>query len=121
MSFALTSLSRRTLIAGTAGAAALAARPLRASAESASSVPDPVVVVLQCVGGNDGLNTLVPDVGVYHDHRPNIGVDFGTCVPIPGHSGYGLHPSFAPLAPMLGAGQVGIVAGVGMPGQSRSH
>jgi len=125
-------VSRRDLIAA-AGAAATAVvgssivGAPRASAGGASPSAGaviggaPVLVVVQLGGGNDALNTLVPDVGLYNDLRPRLKLDFAACVPVPGFDGYRLHPAMAPLAPMLEAGRFAIAAGLGMPGQDRSH
>jgi len=128
-------LSRRDLIvgagatvAGATGLAMLGGRPasaapvaLRHPATAPAPGLGPVLVVIQLGGGNDALNTLVPDVGLYRDLRPTLKLDFASCVPLPNSPGYGLHPAFAALAPMLAAGHVGVVAGLGMPGQDRSH
>jgi uncharacterized protein (DUF1501 family) len=81
-----------------------------------------VLVVVQLGGGNDGLNTLVPaGDGRYYDSRPNLAVPEGQVVPLAGLTGYGLNPALAPLAPYWSNGRLGVVEGVGFPGQSRSH
>ena len=82
---------------------------------------DRVLVVVQMSGGNDALNTLVPVTGAYHDLRPSLGLADDTLLALPGDSGFGLHPSLAPLAPLLGDGRMGVVAGVGFPEPDRSH
>jgi uncharacterized protein (DUF1501 family) len=82
---------------------------------------DRVLVVVQLSGGNDGLNTLVPVTGKYHDLRPTIGIPDDKLVKFPGVSDYGLHPSFAPMQGLLDAGHVAAVASVGYPLANRSH
>jgi uncharacterized protein (DUF1501 family) len=80
-----------------------------------------VLVVLQLAGGNDGLNTLVPVTGRYHDLRPTIGITDADLVPFAGTSAYGLHPALAPLAPLLAAGRIAAVEAVGFDHPDRSH
>lgn len=79
-----------------------------------------VLVVLQCNGGNDGLNTLVPAAGAYHDLRPELAIAEKDRVAI-GTEGFALHPSLAPLRSRWQAGQVLALDGIAMPQQSRSH
>lgn len=80
-----------------------------------------VLVVVQLSGGNDGLDTLVPLQGAYHDARPTIGQRDDQLVPLPGTEAYGLHPALAPLAPLLTAGRVAALEGIGYPHPDRSH
>jgi uncharacterized protein (DUF1501 family) len=89
-----------------------------------STVPkatDRVLVVVQLSGGNDGINTLIPVTGRYHDLRPTLGIPDDKLVKFPGVSDYGLHPAFAPLQGLLDAGHVAALASVGYPTPSRSH
>ena len=78
-------------------------------------------MVVQLSGGNDGINTLIPVTGRYHDLRPTLGIPDDKLVKFPGVSDYGLHPSFAPLQGLLDAGHVAALASVGYPAPSRSH
>ncbi|MGZ7003807.1 MAG: DUF1501 domain-containing protein [Acidimicrobiales bacterium] len=81
-----------------------------------------VLVVVQLGGGNDGLNTLVPaGDGRYYDRRPTLAVPEDQVVALPGLTGYGLNPALGPLAPYWAQGRLGLVEGIGFPGQSRSH
>ncbi len=79
----------------------------------------PLLVVVNLAGGNDGLNTVVPISGRYHDLRPDVGLSDGSLIEL--GSGFGLHPSLAPLEPFWQAGELAAVHGVGIPGQTRSH
>lgn len=79
------------------------------------------LVVLELNGGNDALNTLVPEHGRYRDGRPSLALPEGDLLELAGLSTHGLHPSLAPLASIWNAGNLGIVAGVGFDGASRSH
>ena len=109
---------------------AMTAPPSTASAAARSTAPvapavvaldDRVLVVVQLSGGNDGLNTLVPLTGRYHDLRPTIGLKDDALVRIPGTDGYGLHSSLEPLGKLLRSGRVATVASVGYANPSRSH
>jgi uncharacterized protein (DUF1501 family) len=93
-----------------------------AAGEPRPARPGRVLVVVQLNGGNDGLNTLVPaGDGRYHDLRPTLGVPDADVVPLAGLDRFGLHPALAPLAPLWDAGRLAAVAGIGLPGQTRSH
>lgn len=80
-----------------------------------------VLVVVNFDGGNDAINTLVPDSGRYRDLRPTLALDPETLVEHPSLPGHALHPSLAPLHRHLDAGHVGVVAGVGFADPDRSH
>ncbi len=80
-----------------------------------------VLVVVQLGGGNDGLNTLVPLQGGYHDARPSLGLADDGLLPFPGTEAYGLHPALAPLRALLAAGQVAALEAIGYPHPDRSH
>lgn len=81
---------------------------------------DRVLVVVQLGGGNDGLNTLIPDLGRYRDARPTLAIADAARVDI-GATGYALHPSLAPLQRRWKSGQIAAFDGVGLHSQSRSH
>ena len=80
-----------------------------------------VLVVVQLSGGNDGLNTLVPLDGRYHDNRPTLGLTDADLLAVPGTAAYGLHPSLAPLKELLAAGQVAALEAIGYAHPNRSH
>jgi len=79
-----------------------------------------VLVVLSLRGGCDGLSLVVPHGDpAYAALRPGIALPTGSLLekgPL-----FGLHPSFAPLAPMWRAGRFGAVQAVGTPAPDRSH
>jgi uncharacterized protein (DUF1501 family) len=123
-------LSRRRFLSLTGGAAVAGAATWaglgRDHGDGASSGFKPatanrVLVVVQLSGGNDGLNTVVPHVGRYHDLRPTLGVADDSLVALKGESGVGLHPALQPLVPLWEAGRLAIVPGVGFASDSRSH
>ena len=104
--------------AGLVEAATAAGAEATANGKAAT---DRILVVVQAGGGNDGLNTVVPITGRYHDLRPTLGLKDATLVALKGQTGYGLHPSLKPLAPLWAAKQLAIVQGVGFPSNTRSH
>ncbi len=83
--------------------------------------PHRVLVIVQLNGGNDGLNTVIPAVGQYHDLRPTLAIPEATRVALSGRADLALHPSLAPLAARWTAGQLAIVESVGFPDQDHSH
>jgi uncharacterized protein (DUF1501 family) len=110
----------------TAPQASVASVPESASSavsgqQTMAAVDDRVLVVVQLSGGNDGLNTLVPIDGRYHDLRPTIGLKDESLLQIPGFDGYGLHPSLSPLQGLFDANQVAAVASLGYGNPGRSH
>ena len=80
-----------------------------------------VLVIVQLNGGNDGLNTLIPAAGQYHDNRPTIAIAEADRIALTGNTAYALHPSLAPLAPLWTANKLAFLDGVGFPDQDHSH
>lgn len=78
-----------------------------------------LLVVVNLGGGNDGLNTVVPLTGRYHDLRPSVGLADDELLELDG--AYALHPSLSPLLRHWDSGDLTVVHGVGLPGQTRSH
>lgn len=107
------------------GAASPPGAPSDAGAAGAGAAAAPgrrVLVVVQCNGGNDGLNTLVPvGDGRYADARPTLRVPEADVLALAGTTRYGFHPALAPLVPLWEGGRLVAVDGVGLAGQSRSH
>ncbi len=126
-------VSRRRFLGLAGGAVAVTAGGvgaweglLRDHVDTRSSTPSPtstdrVLVVVQLTGGNDGLNTLVPVDGRYHDARPTLGIADGDLVPLAGEDGFGLAPELATLAGLWEAGRLAALDGVGFEGSSHSH
>jgi uncharacterized protein (DUF1501 family) len=79
-----------------------------------------VLVVVELVGGNDGINTVVPfaDEG-YAKHRKALRLPREQLVRLDDH--VGLHPALKPLARAWEDGQLAIVQGASYPNPSRSH
>jgi uncharacterized protein (DUF1501 family) len=128
-------LTRRRFLAGAGAAVAAAAAAgsgvstWLASGASATTRPrlragdlggrrDRTLVVVELGGGNDGLNTVVPEgSGVYHDLRPTLAVS----APLDLDGSVGLHPSLELLAARYRRGDVALVEGVGVPDPDLSH
>ncbi len=126
--FARTTLSRRRFLAGAAaGAGALTAGSLFGDAHRqvayGAAPGGNVVVVLSLRGGCDGLSLVVPRGATDHDRlralRPRIVVPRESLLGT--DPAFGLHPAFAPLAPMWADGRFGAVHAVGLPAPNRSH
>ncbi|MEO5724935.1 MAG: DUF1501 domain-containing protein [Ilumatobacteraceae bacterium] len=79
------------------------------------------LVIVQLNGGNDGLNTLIPHDGRYHDARPSLAIADADLVGLAGTSEVSFHPGLAALAPMWTAGKLAVVRGIGFSNPNRSH
>lgn len=102
-----------------AATAATSSAPTRPSTSSSASKR--TLVLVQLAGGNDGLNTIVPDDGRYRDARPTLGITEADVLHPKNLTGFGLHPALAPLVPYVEAKQLTVVQSVGLMHQSRSH
>ena len=81
---------------------------------------DRSLVVLELVGGNDALNTVIPyNNGLYYDARPSIGIPQEDVLGL--DEEMGLNPSLAPLKFLWDQGHLAIINGVGYPNPNRSH
>src|SRR6478736_5126095 len=90
------------------------------TAQAAAPGKDNILVVVEMTGGNDGLNTVVPYADdLYHKARPTLRFTKDKVIKLDDH--VGLHPGLSGLRPMLDAGQVAVVQGVGYPNPDRSH
>ena len=81
---------------------------------------DPVLVVLQLSGGNDGLNTIIPYTNpLYFDNRPNVRIPEDQVLPI--NDELAFNPNMGPIRRLYDEGKVAIIQGVGYPTPNRSH
>jgi uncharacterized protein (DUF1501 family) len=86
-----------------------------------------VLVVIQLLGGNDGLNTVVPYTDSrYYDQRPMLAIRDSELKDKNGASTiisdeFGLHPSLSEIRDLYQTGRVAITLGVGYPNPSLSH
>ena len=111
-----TKMDRRDFIRITALAAGAAALP---RSKAAAAGTDPVLVVVNLNGGNDGLNTLVPTSttqwNAYRALRPTLRYDLDALLPLSGVPDYRLNPAMGGFRDLYNAGRLAIVCGVGVP------
>lgn len=116
---------RRFLERTLRGSALIAAGPmvlgfLADSARAAKAGDETILVVVELTGGNDGLNTVAPYADdLYHKARPSLALKPSQVVRVDDH--IGLNPGLRGLEPLLKAGRLAIVQGVGYPNPDRSH
>lgn len=90
------------------------------AAQPAAARDQPILVLIQLAGGNDGLNTLVPfEDDHYRRLRPTLGLAKKDVLKIDGLQG--LHPAMTALHGLVQDGKAGIVQNVGYPNPNRSH
>lgn len=80
-------------------------------------------VVINCYGGFDGLNMLVPlGLQAYYDRRPGLAIAAADTLSLNGTQQYGLHPSLVNLRSIYNQdGALAIVRKVGYPDANLSH
>lgn len=84
---------------------------------------DHVLVIVQLVGGNDGLNTVIP-LDHYDDYvaaRSNIAIPKGKILSLEKNIKTGLHPSLTGLQSLYNNDQLAILQAVGYPSPDGSH
>lgn len=119
----MTNMNRRTFLSlggGVAAAGLLGGLAWPRSASAAQIAAQRTLIVVDLQGGNDALNTLVPQSGLYRDLRPTIAVPEADLLTFAGLD-YGVHPGLAALEPMWNQGSVTALYGTGLQGQGRSH
>ncbi|MBN1421454.1 MAG: DUF1501 domain-containing protein [Planctomycetes bacterium] len=81
---------------------------------------DPILVVLQLTGGNDGLNTVIPYADdAYARARPTLRFSAKEVLRIDDHLGF--HPRMTAFQRLFREGLLTIIQGVGYPNSDRSH
>lgn len=81
----------------------------------------PILLLIRMLGGNDGLNTVVPvDDDRYYRLRPTIALRKDVTLPVTG-SELRLNPFLGDVRRLIDDGHMTIVQGVGYPRPSRSH
>ncbi len=82
---------------------------------------DRVLVILQCIGGYDGLNMLIPkdQYGRLQSVRSNIMIPEGQLIDL--QTDLGAHPKLQGLVDLFNDGQASFIQSVGYPNQNRSH
>lgn len=121
-------LRRHFLKAFGGGLAATTALPLLARVNPAPRKGGSVrkLLVIFQRGGSDSLNTLVPagnatQYDLYRERRPNLHIPQGDLLSFNNTSFFGYHPSLAPMADLISAGQASFVHAVGYPNMTTSH
>jgi uncharacterized protein (DUF1501 family) len=77
---------------------------------------------VQLIGGNDGLNTVIPYRDpAYAPARPRRRVPKESVLPMEGNADLGFHPALTGLRDLYRTGHLAIVQGVGYPQPNRSH
>ena len=78
------------------------------------------LVVLQLIGANDPLNTVVPyGDGLYYDNRPTVGVPADQVLRI--DNNFGFNPNMGPIKSLWDQGKVAVINGIGYSTPNRSH
>jgi uncharacterized protein (DUF1501 family) len=91
-----------------------------AEAARAGKPNERILVVVQLLGGNDGLNTVVPHgIDGYNRGRKALRLSSGQIHKITPE--IGLHPSMGALAKLCENKRLSVVQGVGYPNPDRSH
>lgn len=95
-------------------------------AAPAPRVQPKFLVVVELDGGNDWLNTVVPQgLANYAAKRPTVALDSGSTLPIDtgphGTTAFRLHSSMSGIAQMYRDGEIAIVRKVGYPQANKSH
>ncbi len=118
-------MNRRIFIKNTAAAALLpyVLNTLAACGTGGAKKGKPILVLIQLVGGNDGLNTLIPldNYSKLRDARPNLIIPENKILPIKGQTNLGLHPAMPEIQEMFSNNQIGFIQGVGYENPSYSH
>ena len=87
---------------------------------TSSGQRDPVLVVIELAGGNDGINTIVPyGDPLYMDNRVTVRIDPEQVLPINDYIGF--NPALEPIKRLYDEGNVAIIQGIGYPNPTRSH
>ncbi len=80
-----------------------------------------ILVVIQLVGGNDGLNTVIPyENDNYYKRREIYAIPRDTVLPLSG-SDVGLHPSLEGIRRLYDDGLASVIQGTGYPNPDHSH
>ncbi|MCP9752980.1 DUF1501 domain-containing protein [Ferruginibacter sp. HRS2-29] len=84
---------------------------------------DHVLVLVQLMGGNDGLNMVIPlDIySNYYNARTNVAIQQSKVLRLDGTDKSGLHPSMTALQNLFNDGRMNVVQSVGYANPSFSH
>lgn len=99
----------------------VAALPSFGEIDALSVENDRILVLVQLIGGNDGLNTIIP-INRYqqlNDYRKDILIPENQVLKINENTGF--HPAMEGIKSIYDDGQLGVIQDVGYPNQNRSH
>jgi len=121
-------MNRRDLLRmSLAGAGIVALGPLARGARKAQPVGTPInatrLVVINCYGGFDSLNMLVPITNqAYYDRRPTLAITPSNTLALNGVPDHGLHPNMVHMADLFNVdGKLAAIRKVGYPNANLSH
>lgn len=78
------------------------------------------LILIQLVGGNDGLNTVIPyQDDLYYKLRPKISLKKESILKI--NDELALHPGLKHVSALFKEGEMAIIEGVGLPSPNLSH
>ncbi len=122
------SMKRSNFLLGTIAGLAVVAKSDHVFARALAATPLPglpggenrAFVIVNLVGGNDGLNCVVPHADpTYYRLRPSLAVPAAEVLAIDAQTG--LNPTMRGLKALYDRGMVAIVQGVGYPHPDHSH
>ena len=118
--FLKSSLAAASLVSmGAATVPTFLSRSAQAAADE-KSPSDNILVVVQLLGGNDGLNTVIPHgLDGYNRGRRALRISPGGIHKIT--DDIGLHPGMGGFSKLLEDNRLAIIQGVGYPNPDRSH
>ncbi len=84
---------------------------------------DHVLVLVQLVGGNDGLNTVIPltNYSDYYSARANIAIPQGKVLKLDSNLQQGFHPALTGMQRLYDNDQLAVLQSVGYPSPDGSH
>ena len=84
---------------------------------------DRVLVIVQLVGGNDGLNTVIPldQYDLLSGLRSNVILPENSILPLSGLGATGFHPVMGGMRDLWEDGKLAMIQGVGYPDPNFSH
>lgn len=99
------------------------AHALQSCSHNTTASRQPILVLIQLVGGNDGLNTLIPltDYKKLMTARPNLYIPESRVLRLKNTDQAGLHPSMTGIRDLYNEGLISFVQGVGYENQNYSH
>ncbi len=96
------------------------ARNFEETVQSDVAVGGRTLVILELMGGNDGLNTVIPYAdSKYPQVRSRIGIPVGSVLPL--DSRLGLNPTMTGMKALWDSNRLAVIENVGYPNSNLSH